>query len=406
MQQNIPVEKAQELLISRTPSPSEEEACPLAQAYGRVLARDLASRVNHPDAADTALDGYAVYAADARGASQIKPVRLRIIGESPAGQPFSGRVEANQAVVVFTGTPVPEGADAIIRIENTERRGNEVLLYTPASPSDIRPKGDDLRTGTTYLKAGDLLTPGRVGLAAAMGFSSVFVRPRPKIGILSTGDEVVEPGEPLPHGGVYNSNSYSLAGLVLASGGEPVLLGQVGDRPQALSERIAQAEGLELLLTSGGVSMGEYDIVRKLLETEGNIHFWKVLVRPGGPLLFGSWHHLPVLGLPGNPVSAMVTFYLFGRPMLFRRLGRSDPPHQQVKAVAMDRFKGAGLKTAYRRGLLSYGTQIPMGYQVHSTGNQSSGVLRSMSEGNALVVVPPYQEIVDGDLVTAIRFTE
>jgi molybdopterin molybdotransferase len=234
MRTNLSVEEALSLVLEGARGELGVEELPLREAYGRVLAEDLASLVDHPDQDDTAIDGYACREADTLLASPERPVRLRVIGEAPAGKPFLGEVGQGEAVAVYTGAPIPRGADAVIRVEDTRREGEYVLLLAPASPKDIRPKGDDLRRGEVYLRRGDLLTPGRLGLAAAMGHPRVRVYRRPRVGILSTGDEVVEPGEPLPYGGVYNSNAYSLLGLVLEAGGEPVLLGKVPDSPEAV----------------------------------------------------------------------------------------------------------------------------------------------------------------------------
>lgn len=401
MRTGITVEEALELVLAEAKGELPVEEVPLKEAYGRVLAEDLVSLVNHPDQDDTAIDGYACRQEDALGASRENPVRLRVIGQSPAGRPFAGRVGRGEAVAVYTGAPIPEGADAVIRVEDTRREGDYVLLFAPASPKDIRPQGDDLRKGEVYLRRGDLLTPGRLGLAAAMGYPRLKVFRRPRVGILSTGDEVVEPGEPLPFGGVYNSNAYSLWGLVWEAGGEPVLLGKVPDQPEVLRETLAQAGPLDLLLTSGGVSMGAYDVVRKVLERHGEVIFWKVKQQPGGPLLLARLGRLPVLGLPGNPVSSMVTFFLYGRPFLFRLLRRTEPPYRSLRARVLTPFKGAQGKKVFRRGVLSFEGELV----VRTTGNQSSGVLRSMALGNALVVLPPDRDAREGERVEVIPLT-
>ncbi|MBW6394337.1 molybdopterin molybdotransferase MoeA [Thermus sp. SYSU G05001] len=401
MRTGISVEEALELVLAEARGELPVEEVPLKEAYGRVLAEDLVSLVNHPDQDDTAIDGYACREEDTLGASRENPVRLRVIGESPAGRPFAGRVGKGEAVAVYTGAPIPGGADAVIRVEDTRREGDYVLLFAPASPKDIRPQGDDLRKGEVYLRRGDFLTPGRLGLAAAMGYPRLKVFRRPRVGILSTGDEVVEPGEPLPFGGVYNSNAYSLLGLVKEAGGEPVLLGKVEDRPETVLEKLEAAGPLDLLLTSGGVSMGEYDVVRKVLETAGEVVFWKVKQQPGGPLLLARLGGLPILGLPGNPVSSMVTFFLYGRPFLFRLQRRTDPPYRSLEARVLTPFKGAQGKKVFRRGVLSFEGEIV----VRTTGSQSSGVLRSMALGNALVVLPPDQDAREGERVEVIPLT-
>ena len=399
MRQNISVEEALEAALSLAHPITGTEELALFESYGRVLAQDLESKVNHPDADNTSLDGYACLEADTLSATPEHPVKLRLIGEAPAGKPFDGTVKPGEAVSVYTGAPIPKGADAVIRVEDTRREGGLVLLFAPASPKDIRHKSDDLKAGEVYLRRGDLLTPGRVALAAAMGYAKIPVLRKPRVGILSTGDEVMEPGEALPYGGVYNSNSYSLAGLVLEAGGEPVLLGKVTDQPEKVRHKLQQAAKLDLLLTSGGVSMGEYDVVRQLLEREGRIHFWKVKMQPGGPLLLAEWDGLPLFGLPGNPVSSMVTFFLFGRAFLFKLLSRTDAPYSAIHAIADTPFKPAPAKRVYRRAVLSY---QPDGYHVASTGNQSSGVLRSMAAGNALVVLEPGAAACSGEVVQVI----
>jgi molybdopterin molybdotransferase len=326
-------------------------------------------------------------------------VRLEVVGEAPAGRPFAGEVQRGQAVAIYTGAPIPKGANAVVRVEDTVRDGSGVWLLKPASPADIRHRGDDLRQGEVYLYRGTWLNPARVALAAAMGYPSLPVVRRPRVGILSTGDEVVEPGQPLPYGGVYNSNSYALAGQVQEAGGEAVILGKVPDSLEALQRSLEGVGPFDLLLTSGGVSMGKYDLVRQMLEREGRIHFWRVKLQPGGPVLFAEYRGLPVLGLPGNPVSSMVVFYLLARALLFRLLGRTDPPYAGVGATATTAFSANPSKRAYRRGILRW---TPEGFTVESTGNQSSGVLRSMAEGNALVVLEPGENVRVGERVTVI----
>ncbi|RIH84207.1 gephyrin-like molybdotransferase Glp [Calidithermus roseus] len=399
MRQNISVEDALESILSQARPIAESESVPLSAAFQRVLAQDLPSRVFHPDADDSAVDGYAVRGEETITASVATPVRLEVVGEAPAGRPFAGEVQRGQAVAIYTGAPIPKGANAVVRVEDTVRDGSGVWLLKPASPADIRHRGDDLRQGEVYLHRGTWLNAARVALAAAMGYPSLPVVRRPRVGILSTGDEVVEPGQPLPYGGVYNSNSYALAGQVQEAGGEAVVLGKVPDSLEALGRSLAGVGLLDVLLTSGGVSMGKYDLVRQMLEKDGRIHFWKVKIQPGGPVLFAEYRGLPVLGLPGNPVSSMVVFHLFGRALLFKLLGRSDAPYAGIQATAATAFGANPSKRAYRRGILRW---TPEGFTVETTGNQSSGVLRSMVEGNALVMLEPGESARVGDRVTVI----
>jgi molybdopterin molybdotransferase len=258
-----------------------------------------------------------------------------------------------------------------------------------------------LRRGEIYLKAGQELSAATLGLAAAMGYAELKVVTRPRIGILSTGDEVVEPGEDLRLGQVYNANSFSLAGMVLKSGAVPVLLPSVQDDLGRLEEALDQSGPLELLLTTGGVSMGKYDFVRDLLFEHGEVFFWKVAMKPGGPVLFGRWRERLVLGLPGNPVSCMVVFLLLGRAFTDGFLRRPDPLpyHQRLTATAKQTFTASGFKETFQRVVLRHGA---LGSTVSSTGNQSSGVLNSMATASALAILPPHASVREGERLEVI----
>ena len=270
--------------------------------------------MDHPSCDNSALDGYACREEDTLGATEEKPVRLELVGDIPAGSVYEGEVGADEAVGIYTGAPVPSGANAIIGVEHTGQRsgqrGEEVWLNKPASKSDIRPRAQDLKKGEVYLRKGTRLTPSSIGVAASMGYPTFKVTRKPRVGILATGDEVIDPGEPIRDGQVYNSNAYSVANLIKQSGCVPVMLPKVEDNPEKLKGALEALGGVDLLITSGGVSMGKYDFVRDLLFDEGTVHFWKVAMKPGGPAMFGEWRGLPVFGLPGNPVSSMVVFYL------------------------------------------------------------------------------------------------
>ncbi len=400
MRLDVSVEEALDL-IQEAARPLGQEEVPLREALGRVVAEEVRALVDHPERDDSAVDGYACRLEDTLGAGPESPVRLRVLGESPAGRPFLGPVGPGEAVALYTGAPIPPGADAVVRVEDTRREGPYVLLFRPASREEIRPKGQDFRKGEVYLRPGDLLTPGRLALAAGLGYPRLRVYRRPRVGILATGDEVVEPGEPLPPGGVYNANAYGLLGMVVEAGGEPVLLPRAQDRPEALLEALEAARPLDLLLTSGGVSVGAYDLVRKVLEERGEVVFWRVKQQPGKPLLFARLGEVLVLGLPGNPVSSLVSFFLYGRPLLFRLQGRTDPPYRALRARALTPFAGASGRKAFRRGVLRFEGE-PV---VRTTGNQSSGVLLSMALGNALVVVPPGGQVEEGAWAEVIPLT-
>ncbi len=396
----LPLPEALERVRAAAPAPTRERV-PLAEALGRVLAEELASLADHPSTDNSGLDGYACREEDTRGATEREPRRLRVIGEAPAGGAFRGSVAAGEAVRIYTGGPVPDGADAIVPVEATEEEHGRVALRQPARSADVRRRAEDLTAGTTYLRAGRRLDAAAVALAAAMGHPTVLVARRPRVAVLSTGDEVIAPGEPLRAGQVYDSNAAALHALTTAAGAEPVPLPHVPDDVAGLRAALDEAGPVDLLLTSGGVSMGRYDVVRDLLFEHGEVLFWKVAIKPGGPVLFGRYGGVHVLGLPGNPVSSMVIFLLLGRAYLDACTGRTggDLLAHARWVRAGTAFRGAGVKEAFHRGVLRGGRG---GDEVHGVASQSSGVLRSMTEADALVRVPAGIDIEAGDLVEAI----
>lgn len=385
----VSVEEARAALQALLPG-LQAETVAVEKALGRVLAADLAALVSHPSATESALDGIACREADTLGA----PVTLRVVGESRAGEPFTGTVGAGECVRIYTGAPLPPGTDAICPVEQLEEGASEkgpqtVRLLRPASPGDVRPEGGDFRAGEVVMRAGLPLTAPRLALAAALGHASISVGRRLRVALLSTGDEVVAPGTPLKPGQVYDSNSVGLAAMLRECGCEVLPLGHAPDHPAQLQEALRQAGGADLLLTSGGVSMGRYDFMRDLLLEHGEVTFWKVRMRPGGPALLGRWNGLPVFGLPGNPVSSLVVFHVIVRPVL------TGQPVRGLKLRAATPFKTLPDKTAFWRGVIQGG-------QVSDYGQQGSGVLRSLSEAGALVVVPEGQKVSVGDEVDVI----
>ncbi|AAF09669.1 molybdopterin molybdotransferase MoeA [Deinococcus radiodurans] len=391
---HVSVAQARELFAALLPAPPVV-TLPLRKALGCTLGADLTALVSHPSATESALDGIACREADTLTASAGAPVALRVVGESRAGEPFAGEVGPGECVRIYTGAPLPPGTDAICPVEQLrEGEGTSAVergtveLLRPARPGDVRPEGGDFHAGETVMSAGLRLTPARLALAAALGHAQVPVR-RWRVALLSTGDEVVAPGQPLAPGQVYDSNRVGLAALLTEAGYEVLDLGHAPDSPAALRERLGAAGGADLLLTSGGVSMGRYDFMRDLLLGEGEITFWKVKMRPGGPALCGRWGGLPVFGLPGNPVSSLVVFQVIVRPVL-----TGEPlPTRQVTAATP--FASLADKTAFWRGVLS-------GDEVRDYPRQGSGVLRSLSDADALVVVPEGQNIAAGERVEVV----
>jgi len=329
----ISVEEAvAKIRASLLPLPAEKIV--LADGLNRVLAEDLAAGRDQPPLAISAMDGYAVRAIDTADA----PVTLSSIGESRAGLAFTGRVSANETVRIFTGAPIPSGADAVIMQELTERDGNRILIKEEIAEGHfVRPAGLDFRTGDILLQAGALLTPRSLGLVAAMNRTSFSVRRRPNVAILSSGDELIEPGGTLKPTQNVNANAHTLCSLVRILGGKPILLGIAQDTRKSLLALIQGASEVDLLVTSGGASVGDHDLVRSVLCKEGlELDFWGVAARPGKPTLFGRFRGTPLLGLPGNPVSTVVGGILFLRPALEALLGipASIDPTERARLTA------------------------------------------------------------------------
>ena len=399
MQTNLTIPQAVAALVAALPKLKLENVA-LLKATNRVLATDLSSLVDHPNTNDSALDGYAVRLEETLSATPKNPVRLQVVGQVAAGaKAFGQRLGANQAVKVFTGGAVPLGATGIAMVENTTQEADFVLLHQPAVP-EIRLRGQDLEAGKMYLPKGTRLNGSSLALAAAMGYATVPVLERPKIAILSTGDEIIEPGQPLPEGAVYNANSYGLAAKLLEMGALPILLPKVPDDLENTKSAILAAKQAHLVLTIGGVSMGERDFVRKLLETQGTIDFWRIGVKPGGPPILGHLEGIPVFGLPGNPVSSLVVFEVVVKAALFVQLGILEPAYETVRAKASTAFKSAGAKQALWRANLTWTGDH---YSVAAFSNQSSQVLRSLVQSNALAVIPPQETRAIGDWLEVIR---
>src|SRR5713226_4554046 len=322
----ISVEEALERILSRIGTLGDEQV-PLTRALGRVLAEPVSSSLDLPPWPNSSMDGYALKSADAAGASAASPVRLAVAGRVAAGHMAEKPLTAGQAFRIFTGGPLPEGADSVIPQEEVRVEGEMLLVPRPVKAGEfVRPRGEDMRAGDAVLERGRLIGPAELGLLAALGHAQVRVVRKPRVGILSTGDEIVDLGGRLGPGQIPNSNTYSLMGQVSEAGGEPVALGVAGDRLEDIETRFRWGLGCDLLISSAGVSVGEHDFVKAALERLGaEQHLWLVNMRPGKPIAFATIPStgkgaLPVFALPGNPVSAMVTFELFVRPAL-RRLG-------------------------------------------------------------------------------------
>ncbi|MBN9392286.1 MAG: molybdopterin molybdotransferase MoeA [Chloroflexi bacterium] len=420
--QYLSVDEAFNLILAGL-RPLTAEPVALEAAPGRVLAEDVRSPLNIPPFANSAMDGYAVRAVDTTGAAHDQPARLRVVGEVAAGQVCPMVLEPGQAIRIMTGAMLPRGADAVVRFEDTSEglygrgptfsgstttftttitaaadsgtgtgptastRPEEVRVYVPAKPGlNVRAEGEDITADRLVLEAGTRLTPGHLGLLAAMGFTTVKCARRPRVAILATGSELIEPGLPLSPGKIYNSNNPMLAALVNSCGAEAVILGAAGDDWETIQGKLAEglAQGVDLFLTSGGVSVGDYDLVKQVLQAEGRLEMWQVRMRPGKPLAFGHLGEVPLLGLPGNPLAALVSFELFGCPALLKIQGLSLPQvREPVEAVLAEPVSNHSGRRNFLRGKV--GLQGPTLY-VWPSVSQKAGQLASLIESNCLIV--------------------
>ncbi|MBI5878628.1 MAG: molybdopterin molybdotransferase MoeA [Chloroflexi bacterium] len=394
----ISVEEARARILAQV-MPLPPEQVPLLDALGRIATADVAAGLNIPPFDNSAMDGYAVIAADV----QLVPATLRVTGHAPAGAPVSVRVSHGEAVRIMTGAPLPAGADAVVRFEHTseglgarghgtrdlgqaERGGDVQVLVAVQAGENIRRAGEDVTQGVVVIRAGALIRPQEVGMLAALGQASVMVHRQPRVAILATGDELVSIDEPIGPGQIRNINEYSTAALVRRSGGIPLCLGIARDRLDHLTAKVEEGLALapDLFLTSAGVSVGDFDMVKDVLASEGHIEFWSVAMKPGKPMAFGSLRGVPLVGLPGNPVAAMVSFEQFVRPALLKMAGWVRWQTPTVRAVVREEIENSGRRNFVRAVV----TREDGVYYARTTGEQGSGVLTSLVRANGLLVVP------------------
>ncbi len=409
----ISVEDALSQILSQV-SVLERADTPILEAQGLVLAQDIAAGIDVPPADNSAMDGFAVLAEDLTGVSRESPKLLRVIGEVAAGHTTDVAVQPGTAIRIMTGAPLPRGADAVVPFECTDESQRKKRRRTPPKEvsilqgvgrgSNIRAAGEDVKKGTTVLTAGTVLRSAEIGVLASLGLSTVPVHRRPVVAILATGDEVVDVSQPLPPGKIYNSNTYTIAAQVTRYGGTPRMLGVAPDDAAKLTSAIKSGLEADLLITSGGVSMGDYDMVKDVLAKEGEIGFWTVRMKPGKPLAFGVFRSgtrtVPHLGLPGNPVSSMVTFEMFARPSILKMMGKKNLAIPAVEARLMETVKNSDGRRIFLRVRVNkeHGQ-----YVARLTGNQGSGILTSMSLANGLAIVPEsVKEVHEGDTVEVL----
>jgi len=382
----IPVDEALQTILGNVATLPLEKVN-ILDALGRVIGEDVTAPRNLPPKNNSAMDGYAVRASDTQGAGPQNPIVLDVIEDIPAGKVPRKTLAPGQAARIMTGAPLPTGADAVIRMEDTRKEGRRVhILVEAAAGLDIRLAGEDVGVGEKVISRGAVIRPAEVGMLAALGRSFVYVHQRPLVAILATGDELVEIDEPPSDWKIISSNSYATAAQVLESGAAVLQLGIVRDRREDLIEKFQAAVRADLIISSGGVSVGDYDLVKDIMNEVGNaMQFWQVAMRPGKPLAFGSIKGVPVFGLPGNPVSSMVSFEQFVRPSLLKMMGHEKLFRKQIRAVLEDdQTKKAGMRY-FIRGQV----RRELGrYYVRSTGEQGSGILKSMVRANGLIVLP------------------
>jgi len=396
----LKVEEARERILAKV-APLEALELPVTEAHGCVLAEVVTAPEDLPSFASSAMDGFALRAEDTLRAS-TNPVSLTIVGEAAAGKPFPGRVAFGEAARIFTGAAIPEGADAIVKQEDVAVVGSSLAIGKPASPGEhIRPSGEDVKRGETVFGEGQRLRGMDVGVLAALGRQRVSVRPRPRVVVMSTGDELKEPGQPLLPGEIRDSNSFAIRGMARECGATPSAGGIVRDDPNALREKIqAYLPQADAFIVSGGVSVGDHDHVRSVLGQLGEVDFWQVAVKPGKPLAFGFIEGRPFFGLPGNPVSATVTFELFVRPALMRMCGRRTLFRPEVEARFEDTIRQAPGRETYLR---ARAWRDGEGWHARLAGGQGSNLVTSVAKANAFAVIPADRDaLTPGDVIRLI----
>jgi molybdopterin molybdotransferase len=392
----ISVRDGQARILAHITERTPPEVIPLAHARGRVLADPVRAPFDVPPTDNSAVDGYAVASADIPTAGQRE---LTVVADLPAGAVYGGVLGRGQAIRIMTGAPMPAGADTVYPQEDVERLDGSIRVGPLPPGANVRRRGEDVQAGTVVIEAGTVLRPQELGLLASLGQSHVVVHQRPRVAVLSTGDEVAEPGSVRKPGQIYDANRFTLRALVEQCGGVALDLGIVPDERERLRTRLVEAAACaEVVITSGGVSVGVYDLVKDVLGELGGIDFWQVAMQPGRPLAVGRIGRAHFFGLPGNPVASMLTFLIFVRPALWALAGRKHllPATWQARAVEPMRKKRG--RREFKRGVLRF---TPEGWEVRTTGPQGSGILSSLVAGNCLIILEEERgDVAPGELVT------
>ena len=380
----------------------EPEQKPILDCLGQVLAEDVCSTIDVPPLDNSAMDGYALRAEDTHGAGDSSPGYLTVVGELAAGSVPTEEVRPGTAIRIMTGAPLPQGADTVVRFEDTDELDRKStggglsqigILRQAKKGLNVRRRGEDIARGDLVLKKGTLLRPQEIGMLASLGRTTTLVIRRPVVALLATGDELVAADQPLAPGKIYDSNTYTIAAEVSRYGGVPKILGIGRDSVQSLTEKIDQGLDADMLITSGGVSQGDYDMVKDVLAQRGEISFWTVRMKPGKPLAFGTMtkmegereRKVPHLGLPGNPVSSMITFEQFARPAILKMMGRENLAKPTIRAIIDNDIGNNDGRRIFARVIVA---KRDGQYYASLTGPQGSGILTSMTKANGLAVIP------------------
>ena len=400
----IQVQEALDKILTKIQFKGVEKVS-LDQALGRVMAEDVVSRINNPPLDNSAMDGYAVIAGDIQSATPENPVKLEMVEEIAAGYTAKGTLKPGQTMRIMTGAPIPPGADAVLMQEDTQKDGDSILCLDRADVEEnIRRAGEDIKIGESVLKKGTTLSPAHIGMLAVIGRSQIAVGQRPTVAILSTGDEILELDETPEGPQIFNSNGHMLAAQIKSAGGIPVYLGIAKDTEEDLMEKFAWALKADIVVSSGGVSVGDYDLVKSTLQKMGqDMLFWKVAMKPGKPLAFGRIRKTPIFGLPGNPVSSFVSFEQFVRPSLRKVLGCSDLSHKTVQAkLTRTIYKKPG-RLHFLSSIVSWANGE---YTVTPAGEQGSGILKSAANANGLLIFPLEAEEIKQGQEVAVQLLE
>lgn len=391
----LSVDDARERILSSIRE-CEPEPVTIADCHGLVLAQDVIADAPVPPFRNSAMDGYAVRARDVESATFNDPVKLTVIGNLPAGQEPARAVGEREAIRIMTGAVMPDGADSVVRFEETSDPGHpeyageapvtSVLVYrAPSRGANVREAGEDLAAGELVLRAGRKIKAAIQGILASVNLSQVQVIPRPVVGILATGDEIVDPGGPIRPGQIRNSNNFTIAGLVREAGGIPEIIGIAGDTAASIRKHLADVSRYDLLITSGGVSLGDYDVVKDVLQSEGSIDLWQVRIKPGKPMAFGRIGDVPLIGLPGNPVAAYVAFQQFAAPSIQKMRGAEHAPARPMRARLLCEHENRGQRRHFVRGVYRERNGELV---VEPVPTQGSGVLSAVARSNCFFVIP------------------